>query len=327
MDFEKAKKIKKKALVTGSFGQDGSYLVELLVEKGYQVAAACYPQAEIPSYLIPLKGKVDFVPLDVTDKHAFTRILKKDFYDEIYNLAAITFVPTAASSALRVKEVNEDSVSFLLNFLVENNLSTKFFQATSAYIFDRNQKMPLDLSSRIKPEEPYGISKAATFFWTKFYRRYYRLYTVSGILFNHESPRRPGHFVIPKIINQAIEIKKGERDFIELGNLNVARDWGWAPDFVQAMWLSLQQDNPKDMIIATGQAHKLTEVLDIVFQYLGIGNWQKYVHISPKLVRPNEAEEFYGDIKETKKLLKWKPSLDFKEMLIRIIKAKLNERD
>ncbi len=327
MDFAEAKKFKKKALVTGSFGQDGSYLVELLVEKGYQVTATYYPRAKMPSYLIPLKGKVDFVPLDVTDEQTFTEVLKQDFYDEIYNLAAITFVPTAAGAALKVKKVNEDSVSFLLNFLVENKLSTKFFQATSAYIFDRTQKMPLGLSSRIKPEEPYGISKAAAFFWTRFYRNYYRLYTVNGILFNHESPRRPNHFVIPKIISQAIEIKKGERDFIELGNLNVARDWGWAPDFVRAMWLSLQQNNPKDVIIATGQAHKLTEVLDIVFEYLKLGDWQKYIHIAPQLVRPNEAEEFYGDIRETKKLLKWKPSLDFKEMLVRIIEAKLNERN
>ncbi len=326
MDFQEARKFQKKALVTGSFGQDGSYLVELLVKKDYQVTATYYPRAKMPVYLESLKSKVSFLPLDVTDKNALKGVLKKEYYDEIYNLAAITFVPTAAASALKVKEVNEDTVCFILNFLVENQLSTKFFQASSAYMFAKNQRMPLSLDSVIDPNEPYGISKAAAFFWTRFYRHHYRLYTVNGVLFNHESPRRPDHFVIPKIITQAIEIKKGKRKYIELGNLNVSRDWGWAPDFVQAMWLSLQQDNPQDVIIATGQAHRLTEVLEVVFNYLELSDWRQYIHISPELVRANEPEEFYGDIRETKKLLRWNPRVSFHAMLVKIIEAKLNEK-
>ncbi|NOY14923.1 MAG: NAD-dependent epimerase/dehydratase family protein [bacterium] len=316
----------KKALVTGSFGQDGSYLIELLANKGYQITATHYPQHSLPKYLEPLKGKVDFAPLDIADFKALEKVLSQNFYDEIYNLAAVSFVPDAASSPLSVKKINTDAVCFMLDFLNSRNLSTRFFQATSAYIFDMHQNMPLNLDSKINPKEPYGITKAASFFWSRFYRQYYHLYIVNGLLFNHESPRRPDHFVIPKIINQAIEIKQGKRKFIKLGNLEVARDWGWAPDFVEAMWLSLQQATPDDYIIATGQAHKLTEVLDIVFDYLKIDNWPKYVKTDPAFLRSDDPPAVFGDIKSTSNKLKWRPKLSFKQMIINIIKAKLDEK-
>ena len=324
MDLAQSKKVKKKALVTGSFGQDGSYLIEYLLHKNYQVTATYYPKTRIPHYLTPLKEQVEFIPLDISDFKALKRILAKHFYDEIYNLAAVTFIPEANQSPLTVKTVNADAVSFILDFLIENNLSTKFFQPASAHIFDFNQPMPLNLNSKINPTEPYGISKAQALFWTRFYRQHYYLYAVNGILFNHESPRRPDHFVIPKIITQAIEIKHGKRQFIELGNIDITRDWGWAPDFVKAMWLSLQQPTPNDYIIATGQAHPLTEVIEIVFDYLGIKDWSSYIKIKPKFIRPNDPSIIYGDIKLTKKQLKWQPETNFKDMIIKMIKAKLN---
>ncbi len=324
MDLAHSKKVKKRALVTGSFGQDGSYLIEYLLQKNYQITATYYPKSQMPDYLIPLKNQVEFIPLDISDFKAFKKILTQHFYDEIYNLAAITFIPNANQSPLTVKVVNADAVCFILDFLATNHLSTKLFQPSSAHIFDFNQPMPLNLNSKINPTEPYGISKAQALFWTRFYRQHHYLYAVNGILFNHESPRRPNHFVIPKIITQAIEIKNHKRQFIELGNIDIARDWGWAPDFVKAMWLSLQQPTPNDYIIATGQAHPLTDVIKIVFDYLDIKDWSSYVKINQKFVRPDDPPVIYGDIKLTKKQLKWQPETGFKDMIIKMIKAKLN---
>ncbi len=318
-------KAKKKALITGVFGQDGSYLAELLIKKGYQVTGTYYPNRPRPEYAQSFADKLELKPLDISQTNKLNQVLSADYYDEIYNLAAITFIPKADRTPVMVKEINTDAVVNILEFLSKNKLSSRFFQPASAHIFDFHQPMPLSLKSKINPDKPYAISKASSFFWTRFYRQTYNLYAVNAVLFNHESERRPKDFVIMKIIHQAVEIKYGLRQRIKLGNLDIARDWGYAPDYVEAIWLSLQQNNPEDVLIATGKSHDLKSVLDLVFDFLELGKWAEYVEVDSGLIRHDDVKVVFGDPKETAKRLSWRPVTEFKTMIGKIIKFKLAE--
>ncbi|PIS09415.1 GDP-mannose 4,6-dehydratase [Candidatus Beckwithbacteria bacterium CG10_big_fil_rev_8_21_14_0_10_34_10] len=313
----------KTAFITGITGQDGSFLAELLLEKGYQVVGLVSKKHGIGETNIEgIKDKVILEPGDLLDKASLARIIKKHKPQEIYNLGGITFVPQSWENPELTFKVNALGPLKILEIIRDNLPQAKFYQATSAKIFGNPKVGPQDEDTPIEPNTPYAVSKAAAHFLVKNFRDHFNLFAVSGILYNHESERRGEDFVTRKITLGAAKIKLGQEKNITLGSLEAEQDWGYAPDYVEAMYLMLQHKIPKDFIIATTKLYSVKDVCQIAFSHLGL-NWEKYIKMAKKFVRKEEASSFFGDASKAKQLLGWQPKVNFEEMIKKMVQNDL----
>ena len=320
----KGQKIKrdymKKALITGITGQDGSYLTELLLAKGYEVygiirRASSFNTERIDHlYQDPHnQPKLRLIYGDLTDGGNLSAILNDIQPDEVYNLAAQSHVRVSFDQPVYTVNVDALGTLRLLEALRMMKKPPRFYQASSSEMYGKVLETPQTEKTPFYPRSPYGCAKVYSFWQTVNYREAYGLFACNGILFNHESPRRGETFVTRKITRAATRIKEGLQDKVYLGNLDAKRDWGFAGDYVEAMWLTLRQDKPDDYVIATGETHSVREFLNEVFGYLGL-DWQKYVEIDPKYFRPTEVDLLLGDASKARKVLGWKPKVDFKRL-------------
>ncbi|HEY4479409.1 MAG TPA: GDP-mannose 4,6-dehydratase [Candidatus Paceibacterota bacterium] len=315
----------KKALVTGITGQDGSYLTELLVSKGYEVHGLLRRSSTFHTgrigYIIPQKQAEAHVFLhygDLADSSNLARLIEKINPDEIYNLGAQSHVRISFDVPVYTGDVTGLGTLRLLEAIRDTRIKTKFYQASSSEMFGRVGEVPQKETTPFYPRSPYGTAKVFAYWTTVNYREAYNIFACNGILFNHESPRRGENFVTRKITISIAEILAGKRKYIYLGNLEAKRDWGYAPEFVEAMWLMLQQDKPDDYVIATGETHTIRDFLEEAFKIAGILKWEKYIKIDPRYYRPTEVDHLLGDASKARKQLGWKPKMKFKE-LVRIM--------
>ena len=317
----------KKALITGVTGQDGSYLVELLLEKGYEVwgimrRSSSFHTGRIDHlYKDPHENpRLRLVYGDLTDGSNLTTIINRIQPDEIYNLGAQSHV--RVSFDMPIFTVNTDAIGTLrlLEAIRSCDKPVKFYQASSSEMYGKVVEIPQTEKTPFHPRSPYGCAKVYSFWQTVNYREAYELFACNGILFNHESPRRGETFVTRKITRAATRIKLGLQDKLYLGNLDAKRDWGFAGDYVEAMWLMLQQDKPDDYVIATGECRSVRDFVDEVFAYLDL-DWHKYVDIDPLYFRPSEVDLLQGDASKAKKILKWKPRVDFQQLVRMMVDA------
>jgi GDPmannose 4,6-dehydratase len=311
----------KKALITGITGQDGSYLVELLLKKGYQVWGIIRRSSSFHT------GRIDhlykdphehpqfrLVFGDLTDGSNLTTIINEIQPDEVYNLGAQSHV--RVSFDMPIYTVNTDAIGTLrlLEAIRSCDKPVKFYQASSSEMYGKAVEIPQTEKTPFHPRSPYGCAKVYSFWQTVNYREAYGLFACNGILFNHESPRRGETFVTRKITRAVTRIKLGLQEKLYLGNLNAKRDWGFAGDYVEAMWLMLQQDKPDDYVIATGECHSVREFVEEAFGYLGL-DWNKYIEIDPRYYRPSEVDILQGDAGKAEKILNWKPKVTFQELV------------
>jgi len=310
----------KKALVTGITGQDGSYLAELLLQKGYQVWGIVRRSSSFNTDRIDHLYKdphnqpdLRLIYGDMTDGSNLHSILNDVNPDEVYNLGAQSHVRVSFDTPIYTVDTDALGTLRLLEAIRSSNKSAKFYQASSSEMYGKVVEAPQTEKTPFYPRSPYGCAKVYSFWQTVNYREAYGLFACNGILFNHESPRRGETFVTRKITRAATRIKLGLQDKLYLGNLDAKRDWGFAGDYVETMWLMLQQDKPDDYVIATGQTHSVREFLDEVFGYLDL-DWQKYVEIDPRYYRPSEVDFLLGDSSKARKALKWEPKVTFKEL-------------
>ena len=311
----------KKALITGITGQDGSYLTEFLLKKGYEIYGIIRRSSSFHTgridhlYKDPHEGpRLKLIYGDLTDGSNISGILNEIKPDEVYNLAAQSHVRVSFDQPIYTVNVDALGTLRLLEAIrqVKKN-PPKFYQASSSEKYGKAAETPQTEKTPFYPRSPYGCAKVYSFWQTVNYREAYNIFASNGILFNHESPRRGETFVTRKITRAAARIKLGLQDKVYLGNLKAKRDWGYAADFVEAMWLILQQDKPDDYVIATGENHSVKEFLDEVFGYLEL-DWQKYVEIDPKYYRPTEVDMLLGDPSKAKRVLGWSPKVGFKEL-------------
>lgn len=320
----------KKALITGITGQDGSYLAELLLSKGYEVhgiirRSSSFNTARIDSlYQDPHMPNVHLrlVYGDLNDASSLNKILRTIEPDEIYNLGAQSHVRVSFDVPEYTAEVTGVGTVRLLEAIRESGLQPKFYQASSSEMFGKVQEIPQRETTPFYPRSPYGAAKLYAHWITVNYREAYNLFACSGILFNHESPRRGETFVTRKITKAAARIKLRLQQDLYLGNLDAKRDWGYAGDYVETMWLMLQQDQPDDYVIATGETHTVREFLDVAFGHLNL-DWKQHVKIDPKYYRPTEVDLLIGDAGKAKKKLKWEPKVRFKELATMMVGADL----
>lgn len=306
------------ALITGITGQDGSYLAEFLLEKNYKVVGLVSQKHDIGDQNIQaIKDQLILMPGDLLDQASLEAIFKQYSPDEVYNLAGMTFVPKSWEIPTLTFDVNALGVSRLLELMLKFTPKAKFYQATSAKIFGLPGQSPQTETTPLKPLDPYSISKAAAHYLVQNYRDHLGLFAVSGILYNHESERRGEEFVTRKITLAAAKIKLGLAKQLVLGNLDDRQDWGYAPDYVQAMWLMLQQESPADYIIASGRSHSVREVCTIAFSYSGL-SYRDYVVTDKNLIRKTEARELLGDAGKAQRFLGWRPKTSFKDMIIKM---------
>ncbi len=309
----------KTALITGINGMDGSHLADLLLDKGYKVYGMERRSSGINNVnTIHLEKKVIFLKGDMTDQNSLLRCLKESNPDEVYNLAAQSFVGESWNTPEHTSNVTGLGVLRVLEAIREFNPNIKFYQASSSEMFGRMVENPAKESTPFYPRSPYGVAKLYGHWITKNYRESYDMFACSGILFNHESERRGIEFVTRKISDGVAKIKLGLTDHISLGNLDAKRDWGYAPDYVEAMWLMLQQETPDDYVIATGETYSIREFLNIAFHHVGISNWESYVKQDPKFMRPAEVDVLRGDYSKAQNDLGWKPKTTF-EQLVKIM--------
>lgn len=303
----------KKALITGLAGQDGSYLSEFLLKKGYRVFGLVLEKENLEN-IDHLKSKIKLFKGDLRDRTSLVRVIAKIKPDELYNLAAISFIPLSWQNPTLVCDVNALGVSRLLEIIRQKSPQTRFFQASSAQMFGKPQKSPQDEETPIAPLHPYAAAKAFGHFLVGSFRQEYGLYACSAIFYNHESERRPPEFVTRKITQGAAKIKLGLGKKLELGNLKTKRDWGYAPDYIRAVWLMLQQKKPQDFVIATGRLHSVKDICKIAFTTLNL-NWQDYIVVKKEFVREEEPIELVGNPLRVKKVLGWQPEVSFEEMI------------
>jgi GDPmannose 4,6-dehydratase len=310
----------KKALITGVTGMDGSHLAELLLEKGYEVYGL-ERRCSTPNRtnIAHLKNKIKFVEGDLTDQISLVRCLKDIEPNEIYNLAAQSFVYWSFFTPEQTSDVNGLGVLRILEAIRESGIKTKFYQASTSEMFGKVQETPQNENTPFYPRSPYGVSKLYGHWITKNYRESYDMFACSGILFNHESERRGIEFVTRKITDGVARIHLGLEDSITLGNLDAKRDWGYAPDYVEAMWLMLQQDEPNDYVISTGKTHSIREFLTYAFEHIGVTDWEKYVKQDPRYMRPAEVDVLLGDSTKAQTELNWKPKTSLKEMVEKMV--------
>lgn len=313
------------ALITGITGQDGSYLSELLLKKKYKVVGLVSKKYNIGWQNVGhIKNKLILEQGDLLDRKSLSRILEKHQPSEIYNLGGLTFVPGSWKQPTLTIDINTLGVARILELIVKNTPKTRFYQASTAKIFGNPQEIPQTESTLIKPLDPYSISKAAAHFLTQAFRREFNVFAVSGILYNHESERRGPEFVTRKITIGAARIKLGLEKQLKLGNLEAKQDWGYAPDYVEAMWLMLQQDQADDYIIATGKLHSVKDICKIAFGRLDL-NYQDFVTIDQRFLRKTESASWrtVGNPSKAKSRLKWKPKTSFKGMITKMVEHDL----
>jgi GDPmannose 4,6-dehydratase len=313
----------KRALITGITGQDGSYLAELLLEKGYEVFGVVRRLSAPNDWRIDhLRDRVTLCPGDLLDQLSIIRLLDQHKPDEVYNLAAMSFVPASWDTPLLTGEFNSQGVTRVLDAIRTVNPKVKFYQASSSEMFGKVREIPQTEETPFYPRSPYGVSKVFGHYITVNYRESYDLFAVSGILFNHESPRRGLEFVTRKVTDGVARIKLGLADSLALGNLGAQRDWGFAGDYVRAMWLMLQQSQADDYVIATGISHSVRELVEIAFARAGL-DWQKYVKTDPQFLRPAEVDHLIGNPAKAKKVLGWEPRVNFKQLVEMMVDADL----
>ncbi|MFH1407846.1 MAG: GDP-mannose 4,6-dehydratase [Patescibacteria group bacterium] len=315
----------KRALITGITGQDGSYLVEFLLEKGYEVFGF-YRRTSTPniSRIKHLLDKIYLIPGDLTDQTSITYAIKESRPSEIYNLGAQSFVESAFETAVSTAEVDALGPVRILESIKLINPAIKFYQASTSEMYGKVQEIPQTEKTPFYPRSPYGAAKLYAHWATINYREAYGMHASCGILFNHESPRRGEEFVTKKVARYTAAIKYSLVDHIPLGNIDAKRDWGYAKDFVEAMWLMLQQDKPDDFVIATGETHTVREFLEEAFKVAGItDSYEKYVKIMPEFLRPAEVDILLGDPSKAKEKLGWKPKTKFKELVKIMTEAEL----
>lgn len=305
----------KTALITGITGQDGSYLAEFLLDKGYTVYGMVRrASTETFQRIDHIKDRLQLRQADLLDQLSVIEILEEAQPDELYNLAAMSFVPTSWLQPVLTAEFTAVGVTKILEAIKLVNKKIKFYQASSSEMFGKVLEVPQTEKTPFYPRSPYGVAKVYGHFISVNYRESYDMYTVSGILFNHESPRRGLEFVTRKISNTVAEIKLGTAKELRLGNLEAKRDWGFAGDYIESMWLMLQQDVPRDYVIATGQSHTVLDFVKLAFEYVDL-DWEKYVVIDPKFIRPAEVHKLLGDASFAKKTLGWSPKTSFQDLV------------
>jgi GDPmannose 4,6-dehydratase len=312
-----------KALITGITGQDGSYLAEHLLSKGYEVVGIVRRTSHHSYERIEhLLDRVEVLAADLLDQHSLTMVLQESRPDEVYNLAAQSYVPTSWTQPVLTGEFTALGVTRILEAIRLVHPSAKFYQASSSEMFGRVTETPQRESTSFYPRSPYGVAKVYGHWITVNYRESYNLYAVSGILFNHESPRRGIEFVTRKVTDGVARIKLGLAKEIRLGNLDARRDWGFAGDYVEAMWLMLQQPQPQDYVVGTGHTHSVRELVETAFGHVGL-DWQKYVKTDPKFVRPAEVDLLQADPSKARRELGWKPKVSFNELVGMMVDADL----
>ena len=318
----------KKALITGITGQDGSYLTDLLLEKGYEVHGIVRRSSSFNRWRIEhlvqnpeIYGKKLFLHYaDISDDASLRRIFSKTKTDEFYHLAGQSHVGISFEiPEVTTKEIANCTLK-ILEICRDQENPPKIYLACSSEIFGDSSNSIQNENSPLKPTSPYGVAKVFCLHTGHIYRESYQLFVCNGILYNHESPRRGENFVTQKIVREAASIAKGKSDCLELGNLEIERDWGYAPDYVLGMWLMLQQESPSDYVLATGTTHKLSEFLESAFQYFDL-DYQKYVRVNQKFIRPNEPQKLCGDSSKARNHLGWKPSLSFSELVLEMCQA------
>ncbi|MDR0984013.1 MAG: GDP-mannose 4,6-dehydratase [Ruminococcus sp.] len=331
---------KKSALITGVTGQDGSYLSELLLEKGYDVYGIWRRKSNVDYGNVDhLKDKITLIYADMTDMASLTYAVKQSKPDEVYNLAAQSFVATSWEQPLLTADINAIGVGNILEVIRNYSPDTKFYQASTSEMFGKVQAPMQDEDTPFYPRSPYGVSKLYGHWLTKNYRESYDLYACSGILFNHESERRGKEFVTRKITQAVANIKKGKQDWVELGNMDAKRDWGHSADYVNAMYLMLQQETPDDFVVATGETRTVREFVSAAFGYAGIdvefsgsgleevgkdrATGKVVVKVNPKFFRPAEVELLLGNPKKAETVLGWKREVAFDELVRRMVESDL----
>lgn len=317
--------MKKRALITGINGMDGSHLADFLLEKGYIVyGMERRSSSKQRTNTAHLEDKITFIGGDLTDQNSLFRILKETNPDEVYNLAAQSFVGQSWQTPEHTSEVTGLGVLRILEAIREFNTKIKFYQASSSEMFGRMVENPANENTPFYPRSPYGVAKLYGHWITKNYRESYDMFACSGILFNHESERRGIEFVTRKISDGVARIHLGLSDHIVLGNLDAKRDWGYAPDYVEAMWLMLQQDSPDDYVIATNETRSIREFLEEAFNVIGISNWMPYIKQDPKFMRPAEVDVLKGDYAKAYQKLNWYPKTKFSELVRIMVENDIN---
>lgn len=319
--------MKKTALITGIMGQDGPYLAKLLLSKGYKVYGLVRryssPNFDNLDYL-GIRNDVEYVEGDLTDESSLVTIIKTIQPDEIYNLAAQSFVGSSWDLARMTTEVNSLGVLYLLNAIRHFSPKSRFYQASTSEMFGTNHENGVQGDDTpFHPRSPYGVAKVYAYWMTINFRESFGMFACNGILFNHESPIRGIQFVTRKITDGVARIKLGLADSISLGNLDSRRDWGFAGDFVEAMYLMLQQDRPDDYVVATGQSHSVRDFLSLAFECVGISDWEPYVKQDKKFMRPAEVPDLKGDPKKAFDILHWKPKVMLPELVKMMVEADL----
>ncbi len=313
----------KRVLITGITGQDGSYLAELLLDKGYDVAGMVRRSSTVNMERVAhLAGDVEFVPGDLLDQASMIKVLRTHRPDEVYNLAAQSFVHTSFGQPVLTGETTALGVTRLLDAIRLVDPSIRYYQASSSEMFGHARQVPQTEDTPFHPRSPYGVAKVYGHWITINYRESYDLHASSGILFNHESPRRGLEFVTRKISHGASAISLGLADELRLGNLDAKRDWGFAGDYVEAMWLMLQQDEPDDFVVCTGETHSVREFCELAFSRLGL-DWQDYVVVDEAFLRPAEVDLLVGDSSKAAERLGWKPQTDFADLVEMMVDADL----
>jgi GDPmannose 4,6-dehydratase len=313
----------KRAIITGITGQDGSYLAELLLDNGYEVIGVVRRSSSPNLWRIEhLLERLTLRPADLLDQMSLMRIVQDVRPHELYNLAAMSFVPASWDQPLLTGEFNAQGVTRMLEAIRQVDPAVKIYQASSSEMYGRVREVPQTETTPFYPRSPYGVSKVFAHYITVNYRESYGMFAVSGILFNHESPRRGLEFVTRKVTDGVARIKLGIADHLSLGNLDAHRDWGFAGDYVRAMWMMLQQEQADDYVIATGQSHSVRELVEAAFGHAAL-EWQKYVRIDPALLRPAEVDHLVGDASKAKRVLGWSPTITFEQLVGKMVDADL----
>jgi GDPmannose 4,6-dehydratase len=313
----------KRALITGITGQDGSYLAELLLEKGYEVTGIVRRSSAPNLWRIEhLLDRIEIRPGDLLDQLSLMRVLADIRPHELYNLAAMSFVPASWDQPMLTGEFNAQGVTRLLEAIRQVDPEIRLYQASSSEMYGKVREVPQTELTPFYPRSPYGVSKVFAHYITVNYRESYNLFAVSGILFNHESPRRGLEFVTRKVTDGVARIKLGLADSLALGNLDAQRDWGFSGDYVRAMWLMLQQNQPDDYVIATGESHSVRELVEVAFNHAGL-DWKRHVRLDPKFLRPAEVDHLIGDASKARAALGWRPEVDFSSLVRMMVDADL----
>ena len=311
----------KHALITGITGQDGSYLAEFLLEKGYKVFGM-QRRASTTNFIRMTRflDRIEIIPGDLLDQNSLKWAMEQSEADEVYNLAAQSFVPTSWNQPILTGEITGLGVTRLLEAIRETNPKARFYQASSSEMFGKVREVPQTENTPFHPRSPYGVSKVYGHWITVNYRESYGMFNCSGILFNHESERRGLEFVTRKVTFGVAKIKQGLAKELHLGNLEAKRDWGFAGDFVEAMWLMLQQDEPEDFVIATGETHSVRELCEIAFSHVGL-NYEEHVKVDERFIRPADVDLLIGDPSKARRQLGWEPKVSFQELITNMVDA------